>query len=469
MAVIRSIKTSFCCTALFKKFAHRPYAFFLDSGMNPKGLGKFSFMGADPHLIFKSKGHHVSLYQEGSWRNFHTDPLKILQKLLKMPSQAMTSPSPIPFLGGAVGYMAYDSYPLFEPIVQSKPDELQLPDIFFGFYDGILAMDNDTQETFAIASGIYRPPQKTLDQLQSIIESPEPITERDFSSAAPLKKEPLRFLSNFKKEAYLDAIKKIKGYIADGEIYQVNLSQQFHCFSKANPIDILAMLRQHYPAPFGAYLDGGDFQLISNSPERFFKVEENRIETCPIKGTRPRGDSSVEDDRLKKELAQSEKERAELLMITDLERNDLSKIAMVGSVKVKEMFSVETYPTVFHLASTIEAKLKKDVDLIACFQAMFPGGSITGAPKIRSMAVIDEIEPIRRGIYTGTIGYCSVNGNMDFNIAIRTLIHQNGRYTFGVGGGIVWDSIDAQEYEETLHKARALMSAIEQTEKNSMY
>jgi para-aminobenzoate synthetase component 1 len=258
----------------------------------------------------------------------------------------------------------------------------------------------------------------------------------------------------------LNSIDKIKKYIENGDIYIANLTQNFFCETDKNPYEIYKHLRYINPAPFAAFLNVENFSIISSSPERFLKIENGLVETRPIKGTRPRGKNSSEDLKNAKELIESEKDKSELLMIVDLERNDLSKVCRADSVKVTELFKLEKYSTVFHLVSTVTGKLKKEFTSVDCLKSCFPGGSITGAPKIRAMEIIEELEPTRRNIYTGAIGYLGFDGNMDLNIAIRTIVMKGKNAYFGVGGGITWESINEDEYEETLDKARALMKCL---------
>ncbi|MDP2844225.1 MAG: aminodeoxychorismate synthase component I, partial [Acetobacterium sp.] len=272
--------------------------------------------------------------------------------------------------------------------------------------------------------------------------------------------ENVTFRGNFTKPEYLKALDAVHEYILAGDIYQTNLTQRFDADLQISPLELYSELRKINPAPFASYIDFGEGQIVSSSPERFILVQGRNIETRPIKGTMPRGKTAEEDAANRETLVNSEKDKAELLMIVDLERNDLGKIAKTGTVKVPELFKLETYQTVFHLVSTVTAELKDDLDAIDCVKATFPGGSITGAPKIRAMEIIDELEPTQRNIYTGSIGYIGFNGDLDLNIAIRTIVCKDGKGYFQVGGGIVWDSDNESEYQETFDKGRALMDAL---------
>jgi para-aminobenzoate synthetase component 1 len=266
--------------------------------------------------------------------------------------------------------------------------------------------------------------------------------------------------SNFSHEEYLEAVKAAREYICAGGIFQVNLSQRFEAELNISPYELYQRLRKINPAPFASYLNFDGVSVVGASPERFLKVHGDWVETRPIKGTRPRGKSVTEDKALAQELLSSVKDRAENVMIVDLERNDIGRVCRYGTVKVAELAILEKYPTVFHLTSTVMGRLRPDKNRIDLLKATFPGGSITGAPKVRAMEIIDELEPTRRSVYTGSVGYLSFSGEMDLNIVIRTFLVKGGRAYFQVGGGIVYDSEPEAEYEETLDKARALIQAL---------
>ena len=283
-----------------------------------------------------------------------------------------------------------------------------------------------------------------------VIEKPQVVEKINFS----------KFTSNFEKEEYINAVGKVRDYIRSGDVYIMNLTQRFKCQVTRGGYDIYNDLRTINPAQFGAYMKMDKFEILSCSPERFLKVREGVIDTRPIKGTRPRGKNNQEDEKNKIELMHSEKDKSELLMIVDLERNDLSRVCKLNTVKVTELFEIEEYPTVFHLVANIRGELEEGKDIIDCIRVAFPGGSITGAPKIRSMEIIDEMEKVRRNIYTGSIGYLGFDGNSDINIVIRTIMLKDRNAYFGVGGGVTWESEEEFEYEETLHKANALMRAL---------
>lgn len=433
---------------IFDRLSGVDYSFFLDSSMDAKNLGRYSFIGASPFLVFRSKGGRIELIDKKSRiKKEEGNPFDVLKEL--MGKYRTKTYSNIPFLGGAVGYFAYDlgRFSIKDFKFKSR-DDLKNWDCVLGFYDSILMRDNLGGETFLVSENGTRE-RVILD----LIEKDEVKKIKKWRAKSPIK-------SNFTRRRYYKAIEKVKDYIAAGDIYQANLSQRFSADFYGDPWLLYKKLRRLNPAPFAAYLNFPEVNVLCDSPERFLKITGRRVETRPMKGTRPRGRTPKEDRKLRQELENSIKDKAENLMIVDLERNDLGKVCEYGSVRVSELEIVETYPTVLQMVSTVEGRLRNGVGQIDCLKACFPGGSITGAPKVRAMEIIDEIEPTRRNIYTGAIGYLSFNGDMDLNIAIRTIIVKNKKAYFQVGGGIVADSKPEEEYRETLDKAKALMKAL---------
>lgn len=442
-------------------FRDEPYVVFLDSSQYDPQRGRYSFIAFDPFDVFVHKGK---------------DALGLLkEKFLRYAGgkgRGFASRFS-PLTAGAVGYLSYD-YGLYHEKTRLRAyDDLGLPDAFFGFYDRVLTADHFTQKLFVTSSGLpeadgWAREKRARQRLEEIDQKLDAYFRGTFrvqkDPSGPTAGLPPTFHSNFSREQYETAVRRALGYIGCGDIYQVNLSQRFECDLKGNafdPLGLYRVLRDLSPVPFGGYLDCGGFSLISNSPERFLRLDGRVVQTRPMKGTRPRGGSSAEDNILRAEILKSAKEKAELLMITDLMRNDLGRVCDYGSVRVKEMRSIEEYPYVFQATSTVEGVLGEDKDCFDLIRACFPGGSITGCPKIRAMEIIEELEPTRRGIYTGSMGYINFDGNMDFNILIRTLLARRGKMYFQVGGGIVADSTPEREYEETLVKARAIRSSLE--------
>ena len=418
-------------------------------------MGKYSFMGFDPIAVFKAKDDIVEIRDRGSWKKIETED-SITEFQAFQDKYTMMHEGPFPFSGGLAGFFSYDLCHKIEKLPASARDDKNLPDIFFGVYDGIFVYDHQKNEAYVTACGLQEKPGKIISRLESCLS--------DLANAGKVSRESKNrgyFRENYSREEYLEKVRQIRRYIKSGEIYQVNLTRRFETFFSEDPWLLYQRLREINPAPFSSYFDFGDFQIVSSSQERFIKTEKKRIQTRPIKGTIARGKDDDEDRKNREILQNSIKDQSELLMIVDLARNDLGRISETGSVKVEELFSLEEYPTVYHLVAAISGVLKEGVKTKDILKAAFPGGSITGTPKIRAMEIIDELEPTRRNIYTGSIGYIDFNGDLDLNIAIRTIIIKDGRAFFQSGGAIVWDSDEEQEFAEILVKAKALQKALE--------
>lgn len=442
---------------LFLSLSNQQHPFILDSANNSTRLGRYSFVGCNPFLVFSSKGHTCRTTTTGAQAEAQVgDPFEVLRTLLN--KYAVPSHEHLPFIGGAVGYFGYDLCHFIEKIPQKALDDINIADCFFAFYDGVYVYDHQENTIDLVALGFQQPPAEALLSLEQHLAAAveKPLSLTPYHNLAPAD-----FQTNMTKAAYLKAVVRIKEYIRTGDIYQANFTQRFACPFTGNPVSFYNTLRTVNPAPFSAYIDTGDCQIISSSPERFIRVHRGQVEIRPIKGTISRGKTAAEDNLNRAKLLSSEKDRAELLMIVDLERNDLSRIAQTGTVRVPELFAVESYTTVHHLVASVTADLRPECDLIDCIKATFPGGSITGAPKIRAMEIIDELEPTQRNIYTGSIGYLGFDGSMDLNIVIRTVLIKDNIAYLQAGGGIVWDSDPEQEYQESLLKARALMNALQ--------
>lgn len=453
--IIKEIKNPPSAVSLFAAIKDRPYSFFLDSSLCDTKLGRFSIMGSDPFLVFRSKRSSVVLeWASGKTEKFQSDPFTALKKIMKRYAVRENSLK-IPFVScGGVGYFAYDLKDFVEDLPDTAIDDIGAADCIIGFYDTAVIYDNIAGKAYVAGSG---PEAKTkIEKLNGLLSRPEPRNLPDKSEANPTG--PIE--SNFTRSSYAEAIMRAKLYIKRGDIYQVNLSQRFSARFEEDPFPLYLRLREISPAPFSAYLNFGDTVILSSSPERFLLKNGDYIETRPIKGTRPRGADDFEDRSLAKELLESAKDRAEHIMIVDLERNDLGRVCEYGSVKVTEPIVLEKYSNVFHLVSTVAGRVKNGMGALDCLKAAFPGGSITGAPKIRSMEIIEELEPIKRSAYTGAIGYLSFDGRMDTSIVIRTFVVKDKKIYFQVGGGIVADSDPDSEYDETIDKARGLLAAL---------
>ncbi|WP_350343070.1 aminodeoxychorismate synthase component I [Proteinivorax tanatarense] len=455
---IREVKTSLKSFDIYSIFKDKDYSFILDSGMDQDKLGRYSFIGFEPLVTFKSKGDKIDIIDSGKRTTVFGNPFSELKKLYSR--YKFDYDTDLPFIGGFVGYLSYDLCHYIEKLPRKAVDDVYIPDCFMGLYDGVIVIDHKKNKVYVTALGINDDPQVVVGRVTSELFEGEKQLNNEEQSIQRKQPPSVSLTSNFTKDEYLKAVHKVKEYIKAGDIYQANLTQRFSGKVEENPYNLYKKLRKINPAPFASFINFGEGYVISSSPERFIKVKNDVIETRPIKGTRPRGDTPEEDIKQRKDLLSSEKDKAELLMIVDLERNDLSKVSQTGSVEVTELFHLEQYATVYHLVSTIKGLVKKECDAIDCIKATFPGGSITGAPKIRAMEIIDELEPTQRNIYTGSIGYIGLNGDMDWNIVIRTIVYKEGKVYLQVGGAIVWDSDAESEYQETFDKAKALIAAL---------
>ncbi len=430
---------------------------FLDSGGHPGELGRRSFVAACPFLVVRFKASEARLEwpRMGKSESWKGNPFELLRRLLRE-FPAETHPVPLAS-GGAVGYLAYDLFPHVEHLEPRAVDDLRIPDLYFCFYDVVGVFDHGSGEALLAVSDWGGPPGPKRELIDLWKNLPERATE---PAAPPSWADPEDLERNFTRERYRSAIRRAKDLIAAGEIYQVNLSQRFAIPHREEPRAFYRRLREVSPAPFGACLVDQEYAVFSNSPERYLLIEGDHIETRPIKGTRPRGRDEDEDRRLAEELRRSEKDRAEHVMIVDLERNDLGRVCQYTSVHVPQFEKIESYANVHHMVSTVAGRVHPSRDAVDCIRNSFPGGSITGAPKVRAMEIIDELEPTARGVYCGSVGYIDFSGRVDLNIAIRTAVQKEGRLTFQVGGGIVADSDPDDEYEETLTKAQAFLKAL---------
>lgn len=443
--MIREINTKLNSFEIFTIFRNEHDSFILDSAMDKEKLGRYSFISSQPFKVLK-------------YKDTDENPLELLKEELN--KYRVTNDTNLPFIGGAVGYLSYDLGNYIEELPRSAVDDIGMPDIYFGFYNHVIVVDHLMEKTYIATPDIdVKLEEKIIDDIEQKILKEE---EKGIDDICYQEKEvkPIRLKSNFTKKEFKNAVQNVREYIRQGDIYQANLTQRFSGETELTSFELYRDLRRFSPAPFGAFLNFEDVHILSNSPERFIRCTNKKIEARPIKGTRPRGKDKEEDLKLQQELKNSEKDRAELLMIVDLERNDIGRISKTGSVKVPELFVIEPYANVNHLVSTVVGELKDNKDATDIIKATFPGGSITGAPKIRAMEIIDELEPTQRNVYTGSIGYIGFNGDMDFNIAIRTIIKDDKKVYFQVGGGMTWDSDPDEEYQETIDKAKSIMKAL---------
>ena len=442
--------------AVFAGFAARPGALFLDSAVPGTALGRYSFISADPFLTLTSRD---GVIDDGA-RRVIGNPFAALKERLALYPLARAPGLP-PFQTGAAGYFAYDLGRHLERLPAHRIDDQPLPDLLMGFYDWTIAFDHAERRAFVMASGHPAPSER-----ERLARADARIAEirRHLAEPAHLPKGRVAAIPrpDLERAAYEAMVRRTIDYILAGDIYQANITQRFSATlaPEDDPFALYCALRRRNPAPFAAFLRHGDVAIVSASPERFLKLVDGQVETRPIKGTRPRGGTPAEDEALKRALEASEKDRAENLMIVDLLRNDLSRVCRDRTVEVPVLFGLESFATVHHLVSVVTGELAPGKDAIDLLCAAFPGGSITGAPKIRAMEIIAELEPTRRGPYCGSIGYVGFDGSMDTSIVIRTICIRGRQLTFQVGGGIVADSDPAAEYEESLTKAKALIEVL---------
>ncbi|MBI4566749.1 MAG: aminodeoxychorismate synthase component I [Planctomycetes bacterium] len=437
--------------SIWPTLARQPFPFILDYTDPTQPDRPWTILGSNPARVWIAKGDRIEEWRAGRKRTLRGDPFEVLRAALAEHAVS-DDDTGLPFAGGAVGYLGYDLGGRIESLPRQAVDDRGFPDLFLAFYDRALVLDRAANRARLVELAPRDPP-RAID--------PRAYDEH-FGSWPPLSPRACDrpVASNFTREGYLAAVRRAREYIAAGDIYQVNLSQRFHARMRLDPFDIYARLRSSSPAPYSALLSMGARAVVSSSPELFLHARERHVVTRPIKGTRSRGADPAEDERLRAELLSSPKDDAELAMIVDLERNDLGRVCEFGSVKVTQPKALETHPTVHHLVATVEGRLRRDADAIDLLRATFPGGSITGAPKIRAMEIIDEIEPTRRAAYTGAIGWIGFDGRVALSIAIRIVERHGEDLWFQVGGGIVADSDPEQEFHETLVKATGIVRAL---------
>jgi anthranilate synthase component 1 len=437
----------------FSKVRRGDYSFLLESVEGGERAARYSFIGTEPYLVLSTR--------EGG----KIDPLYLVAEELKKHRLVPLGGLP-DFCGGAVGYLGYETVRRFEELPSPEPDPLPLPESVFVFADNLLVFDH-AQDKIKVVSharldgdmdSAYQGAVKKIDELvKRLGQPPDPPTTK-----TPVK--PAETRSNFTREEFEVSVEKARRYITEGEAIQVVLSQRLSRRTSANPLNIYQALRSINPSPYMFFLDFKDFQLIGSSPEILVKAINGTVTTRPLAGTRPRGKNKAEDKRLEKELRNDEKERAEHIMLVDLGRNDIGRVSLPGTVKVSELMEVERYSHVMHLVTNVEGRLRPELTPLDALRACFPAGTVSGAPKIRAMEIIAELEPDKRGAYAGCVGYFGFSGNMDTAITIRTIVLADGVAHVQAGAGIVYDSLPSREYEETLNKARALLNAIEQAE-----
>ena len=451
-------------------------SFLLESVKGPEKIARYSFIGFDPCLIFKTRNGLIEIESSEKKTISSNKPLSVLKNLVKSYKQKPFKYLP-PFQGGIAGILSYDFVQYFERLPNNSVDDLNLPDAHFLMIDKLIAIDH----LYKMCWIIFCPGVKDSIKgkgINDLIDWAEKYDEAEYEIQKILKKvtskiqnsesriqnpeKKIEIIYEMNKNEYMDIVKKAKEYIAAGDIFQANLSQRVSAHIRdKSPWSLYRILSSINPSPFAAFINFGDYQIVSSSPERLLRVNDRTIETRPIAGTRPRGKDVNEDELMRTELLLNEKERAEHIMLIDLERNDIGRISDYGSVRVDELMITEDYSHVIHIVSNVRGDIAEGKDCFDAIRAAFPGGTITGVPKVRCMEIIDELEPVRRGPYTGSIGYISFSGNMDLNIVIRTFVIKGEMAYVQAGAGIVADSDPEREYYEALKKAEALIKTLE--------
>jgi anthranilate synthase component I len=445
------------------------HAFLLESVEGGEKIARYSFIGCNPYLIIRAKGEVVEIIRGGESKKRKGRLIDVMRKVTERQRPVKIAGLP-PFTGGAVGYFAYDTVRWVENIPQKSEDDLQLDDAVMMFFSNILAFDHVRQQILIISNALldegasdleirYEKAVGEINSLEAMLSRPARTPE--FGESAT---DTIKIRSNFSKADYLKAVEKGKEYIKAGDIFQVVLSQRFTATITSEPFNLYRALRMVNPSPYMFFLKLSDHNVIGSSPEMLVKIVGGTAFYRPIAGTRPRGVNDDEDALLAEELKADEKEKAEHIMLVDLGRNDLGKVCQYGTVEVVDLMLVEKYSHVMHLVSSLRGQLRQDVDRFDALMACFPAGTVTGAPKVRAMEIIDELEPSRRSVYAGAILYLDFSGNLDCCIAIRTLVVKDGKVYIQAGGGIVADSVPEREFQETINKSRALVKAVELAE-----
>ncbi|MBI5184079.1 MAG: anthranilate synthase component I [Nitrospinae bacterium] len=460
----------------FLKIDKGEYSFLLESVEGGEKWARYCFLGVEPSIVFMSKGKEIRIIRDGDVEEFTVDkdPLDSLKRLMSEYRYVETEGIPR-FFGGAVGYIGYDIIRFFEELPEKAKDDLKIPDSVFIITDTILIFDNVTQKIKIVSNAhitdgnlqdIYNNAKEKIDSI--ILRLKEPL-RRDIAikgvKGDNKRRDVLKTTSNISREGFEKVVLRSKRYIRDGDIIQVVLSQRLKTRINGDPFNIYRALRTINPSPYMYYLKLGDMNIIGSSPEVLVRLDRGQVELRPIAGTRRRGATESEDIKLAEELLNDSKEKAEHIMLVDLGRNDLGRVAKIKSVEVNELMVIERYSHVMHIVSNIRGDIEEGLDCFDVIRATFPAGTVSGAPKIRAMEIIEELEPTRRGLYAGAVGYFSFSGNMDMAIAIRTIIIKDKTAYLGIGAGIVADSKPANEYEETMNKGKALLKAIEMAER----
>jgi len=434
-------------------------SFLLESAIIGEKIARYSFVGGGPSETLRLK--NGVLEADGGKKNA-VDPMSALRE--RLPRYNIYNDGLPSFSGGLLGYLSYDMVRYFEEVGGNARDDLSHPDMELVRVRDLIVFDHWRGEVLLIANLVLddeRDLEQAFEDAREVIGRLEEVVENSKHVAASRNGGRIEARSSFEKEDFVHAVERAKEYILEGEIFQVVLSQRFECEFDSDPLNVYLILKEVNPSPYMYFLEFGERSIIGSSPEILVKCQGGNVTVRPIAGTRARGGDAVEDEELARSMLNDPKERAEHVMLVDLGRNDIGKVSAFGSVSVSEFMDVERYSHVQHLVSNVVGRLEAGRDAIDALEAAFPAGTVSGAPKIRAMEIIDELEPVRRGIYAGSVGYLSFSGDMDFAITIRTIVLQGGRAYVQAGAGIVADSVPEKEYEETVKKARAMLKSIE--------
>jgi len=465
---------------VFQQFAEDPHAFLLESVEGGANWARYSFIGTDPFLVVRGKAGSIEIERGGRTETVQEQPIDFLRGLLATFRSPQLEGFPR-FMGGAVGFFGYDLLRYYEKKLPAhRVDDLQMNDVQFMFCDQIIVFDHLKQRMMVVANAhvpegagdaerrqAYDAAHERIEATVARLQGGGGLGGQPFSPRSPVEPAPIGpndLKSNLTKEAFLDNVAKAKEYIRAGDIFQVVLSQRFEMDTDVSPLHVYRVLRAMNPSPYMYYLKMGEERIVGTSPELLVRVEGDKVQTRPIAGTRPRGKTPEEDAALERELLADEKELAEHLMLVDLGRNDIGRVSEPGTVKVDAYMDVERYSHVMHIVSNVSGTLRKDKDFYDAFLSCMPAGTVSGAPKLRAMEIIAELEQEARGAYAGAIGYLGFSGNLDTCITIRTIIFRKGKAYVQAGAGIVWDSVPENEYQETVNKAKGMLTAIRTAE-----
>ena len=455
--IFEELKIKLNPSEIFNAFVSDSYSVFLDNSLNSSSFSNYSYITSDPFLVVRSKGNVITIEEGENKKEFFGNPFKVLDDLNKKYNFS-DNIDIAPFQGGAIGFMSYELRHHIENMDLDSLDQLQIPEMCFGFYDWVISINHSNNIKTLIATVLsndnHNSPIKRIEWIKTKIKNSCRLKkQKNIIKVRKLK-------SNFSRKVYLDLVRKVKNYIEQGEVYQVNVAQRFEVNLEENTWDLYRRLRTLTPSNYSAFLRYPELDILSTSPEHFVSLDKYLVHAKPMKGTRPRGNDKQSDKYFLQDLKNSLKDKAENLMIVDVVRNDLGKVCIPGSINVKNLFNIEKYRYVFQMTSEIYGKLDDKHNNMDLLISCFPNGSITGAPKIRAMEIISELEPVHRDVFSGAIGYFAFNGNMKMSIPIRTMMVKNNMGYFHVGGGIVYDSDPSMEYQETLDKAKGFFMAL---------